>query len=40
MGYSVTHCYRDTLLYDVEGLCCVENHVLAQYYTELNTRNL
>ena len=40
MGYSVTHCCRDTLLYDVESLCCVENQVLAQYYTELNTRNL
>ena len=39
-GYSVTHCCRATLLYDFESLCCVENHVLAQYYTELNTRNL
>ena len=40
MGYSFTYCCIDTLLYDVENLCCVENHVLAQYYTELNTRNL
>ena len=40
MGYSFTYCCRDTLLYDVENLCCVENQVLAQYYTELNTRNL
>ena len=40
MGYSFTYCCRDTLLYDFENLCCVENQVLAQYYTELNTRNL